>query len=137
MALLTKEYPYRIVAVVDILATSARIRGIKDDIQAFRNMRKFFEDLTNQIRNIERGPQEEASELRNTIKVSTFEKSHPVLFRQMKDAIDYLDESENAIKCIMMSDTIIMYVAPTENNAFNIIQSLLDFSRHCILQGVL
>ena len=55
----------------------------------------------------------------------------------MQDTLANLGDGKDKIKCIMMSDTIIMYGPPTVKTKFNIIQSFFNFPRYCILQGVL
>lgn len=136
---LNKEYPVRIVAVVDMLGTSARVRSIGTHVESFRMMKDLFENLANEIHNIETKPGDMVRAIRQAVDQGL--ASVPAISQEerkkLSNILANIGDGKDEIKCIMMSDTIIMYGPNTEETGFNMIQSLLYFSRHCILQGVL
>ena len=136
---LNKEYPVRIVAVVDMLGTSARVRSIGTHVESFRMMKGLFENLANEIHNIETRPGDMVRFIRQfAVEQLALEPARSQEERKnMSNILANIGDEKDKIKCIMMSDTIIMYGPPTGETGFNMIQSLLYFSRHCILQGVL
>jgi hypothetical protein len=130
---LDKEYPIRTVAVIDMLGSKARVRNIRDQPDAFWKMKNMVENLGRVVRNIEKQSGKFAETI-GTLIEDLGGGSAPDILRRLHSG---LMRNKDSIKCIMMSDTIIMYGPPDNDTAYNIVYALSDFARYCILNDVL